>query len=426
MQIWGISVDNKDPINHRALKSKTWKYFKNAVRYHDVFLLFGDPVAIKTMKMQLCQRNKGDTPYHFDTEKNILLYYDTPVSFKSQIQQRAPKEQTGYYFPYQNKENEPITDDRNPYSELRLDPLTAYCAGRCKFCQRRRYLPTASELKNRHYFPPEELIPKILQKHPELKGSFSKVERITCLTNLYNNEKKYLEDLEKMINLLKKHGFEGTFYASAAIVRSAEGIKKFYEITDGYMYPFTVEVFTNRRKLMGKIKGIKFDEIVGIFERARAAGFKPTGDSDYGKIHINYLAGLDPLKEIEKHFNILQEKNLIDTIGFNMMTVFVSAHKKLLVPEAVDLKYYYRVRSIRKGNKFKKNRIYLGVNLNKNNLRIKERTADKKLNLEKKPKSLEINKLTPKIRRILKKNKIKRAGIFGSYARGEQKKDGRL
>ena len=93
------------------------------------------------------------------------------------------------------------------------------------------------------------------------------------------------------------------------------------------------------------------------------------------------------------------------------------------IKERNEKKYYYRVRSIRKGNKFKKNRIYLGVNLNENNLRIKERTADKKLNLEKKPKSLEINKLTPKIRKILKKNKIKRAGIFGSYARGEQKKD---
>lgn len=35
----------------------------------------------------------------------------------------------------------------------------------------------------------------------------------------------------------------------------------------------------------------------------------------------------------------------------------------------------------------------------------------------------EINRIKPKIKRILKKHNIARAGIFGSYARGEQKKD---
>lgn len=34
-----------------------------------------------------------------------------------------------------------------------------------------------------------------------------------------------------------------------------------------------------------------------------------------------------------------------------------------------------------------------------------------------------IKKLKPKIVKILKKNGVKKAGVFGSYARGEQKKD---
>ncbi|MBS3076474.1 nucleotidyltransferase domain-containing protein [Candidatus Pacearchaeota archaeon] len=34
-----------------------------------------------------------------------------------------------------------------------------------------------------------------------------------------------------------------------------------------------------------------------------------------------------------------------------------------------------------------------------------------------------LNKIIPKIKKILKKNKIKKAGIFGSYARGEQKEN---
>ena len=34
-----------------------------------------------------------------------------------------------------------------------------------------------------------------------------------------------------------------------------------------------------------------------------------------------------------------------------------------------------------------------------------------------------INRIKPKIIKILKKNKIRRAGIFGSYARGEARKN---
>ncbi len=34
-----------------------------------------------------------------------------------------------------------------------------------------------------------------------------------------------------------------------------------------------------------------------------------------------------------------------------------------------------------------------------------------------------VNIIIPKIRKILIKNKVKKAGIFGSYARGEQKKN---
>lgn len=41
----------------------------------------------------------------------------------------------------------------------------------------------------------------------------------------------------------------------------------------------------------------------------------------------------------------------------------------------------------------------------------------------KKSTNQEINKIAPKIIKILKNHQIKKAGIFGSYARGEQKKD---
>jgi uncharacterized protein len=86
-------------------------------------------------------------------------------------------------------------------------------------------------------------------------------------------------------------------------------------------------------------------------------------------------------------------------------------------------KYYYRVVSVRNKNKISKKRIYLGYELPKQELSHKEEEADKKL-LNKKIKiNKEIEKIKSKIIPLLKKNKVKRAGIFGSYSRGEQRKD---
>lgn len=87
-------------------------------------------------------------------------------------------------------------------------------------------------------------------------------------------------------------------------------------------------------------------------------------------------------------------------------------------------KYYYRVLSVRNGRKISKKRKYLGVNLSKNKLFEKETEADDELILANKKKKKNIlEQIKPKIIKILKKNKIKRAGIFGSYARGENKKN---
>ena len=86
--------------------------------------------------------------------------------------------------------------------------------------------------------------------------------------------------------------------------------------------------------------------------------------------------------------------------------------------------YFYRVLSVRKGEKISKKRKYLGVDLSKEDLSFKEKEADKEFELIKKNKKKEvIERIKPIIIRILKKNKVKKAGIFGSYARGEVKKN---
>ena len=89
--------------------------------------------------------------------------------------------------------------------------------------------------------------------------------------------------------------------------------------------------------------------------------------------------------------------------------------------------YYYRVLSVRNGKKISKKRVYLGVNLGKKKLKEKEEIADKKLLFKRKEAvNKEINNIKSKIVGILKKHKVTRAGIVGSYARGEQKKNSDL
>jgi predicted nucleotidyltransferase len=84
-------------------------------------------------------------------------------------------------------------------------------------------------------------------------------------------------------------------------------------------------------------------------------------------------------------------------------------------------KYYYRVLSIRFGKKVTKKKIYMGKNIKGLELQEKEHKADKEILRERIQRST--NLIKSKILDILKKNKIKRAGIFGSYARGEQRKN---
>jgi hypothetical protein len=86
--------------------------------------------------------------------------------------------------------------------------------------------------------------------------------------------------------------------------------------------------------------------------------------------------------------------------------------------------YFYRVLSIRKDKKISKRRIYLGKELSKEHLVKKENEADDILLAKKKARARrEVEKIKKKIVGILRKNKVVAAGIFGSYARGENRKN---
>ncbi|MEK6914771.1 MAG: nucleotidyltransferase domain-containing protein [Nanoarchaeota archaeon] len=90
------------------------------------------------------------------------------------------------------------------------------------------------------------------------------------------------------------------------------------------------------------------------------------------------------------------------------------------IKERNKRKYYYRVISIRKKDRVQKKRLYMGVNLADNELFQKEIEADKRIS----PNRFKgtINGMTKKIIKVLKKYKVEKAGLFGSYSRGEERR----
>lgn len=85
--------------------------------------------------------------------------------------------------------------------------------------------------------------------------------------------------------------------------------------------------------------------------------------------------------------------------------------------------YYYRASSIRRGKKVSKKRIYMGKNLDKKNLILKEDSADIEIYKLRRNLKGDFEEIKKKLVPLLKDKGVKKAGIFGSYARGEQRKN---
>ncbi len=93
------------------------------------------------------------------------------------------------------------------------------------------------------------------------------------------------------------------------------------------------------------------------------------------------------------------------------------------IKERNGKKYYYRVLSVRRGEKVSKTRRYLGVNLTKEDRLLKENEADKNLNSIIKAKKMKIlKKLMPKIIKILKKYNIKKQEYLEAMLKEKQEK----
>jgi hypothetical protein len=249
------------------------------------------------------------------------LVYEVPLPEKN-----IPRYLKGYSFPHIGSEN--------PFYALRINPKnTGFCPGKCIFCHRsysHRLVPAFSSI-----IQPDSLVESIIKKY----GSdiFEKVKYITIVTELFGNENMFLDYLEKLKRHLIKNGYNsnGEFACCAQDVRTEKGLKRLYDILTPKRYQYTLEVFSNRDKIMGKYKGIHLEVVSEILKRARKVGFQ--------EIQINYLAGIDSMEEFKIGIEKLHYINHIDLIGMNVLTVFSPEQFFLRNQEGWTVEYYYEI-----------------------------------------------------------------------------------
>ncbi len=287
----------------------------------------------------------NQTPYRIEGGnilfKNKLIF--NKESIKITYLGDEPKNLNGYSFSF--------AGTNNPFYELRINPKnTGYCPGKCKFCHRAysyRMKPSFSYYNHQ----PKEIIKSIISKYDI--SVFKKISHVSIITELFGNEKTFLDFLIKMRYECNKVGCKPiSFGACSSDIRTPKGLKLLNAIVTPKKYSFTLETFSKRSEVMSKYKGFSLKQVKEILINARKAHFD--------EIKINYVAGIDSFSDFELNLTELKKMNLIDSIGFSILTTFFSDQKDIRHKEAYEVGYYLNmVRLIKKlGIKFYKPECY--------------------------------------------------------------------
>jgi len=238
-----------------------------------------------------------------------------------------PRYLKGYSFPFMGTPT--------PYYELRVNPKnTGKCPGRCSFCHRgfsyRMPPPQAAGILS-----PSEILRVILAEQGPT--CLSAIDHISVITELFGNEDAFLSYIEELKALFLASGCKpGTsFRACSQDVRTEKGLRRLYSIVDHDRYSYTLEVFSERRRIMGGYKGIELGAVEAILETAKRVGFRT--------LKLNYVAGIESLRSFELGVRRLKCAGLVDSLGLSIFTAFTLEQIKLRHPDAWRLSYYLRI-----------------------------------------------------------------------------------
>jgi hypothetical protein len=290
------------------------------------FLDDGEGFEAATMKIPA--RSAFSTPYTFvDGE---LLVSGKPLA--SLIGRRCvlvpipPAEDEwhlkGYTFPFRGS--------RNPHYELRLNPrITGYCPGKCSFCHRTHSHQVKPD--RRVVTAPSEIVDRIASDEGPV---FGRIERVMFIAELFGREDRFLDTLAEARDALLARGYaeDREFNCCAQDVRTLPHHRRLLSIVRPSRYSYTLEFFTRRHEIMGGYKGIPMEGVYRILESARSAGFE--------EIQLNYLAGIDSLRDCIDGFSDLRARGLVDSVGFSTFTAWSADQQQLRHEEARDWRYY--------------------------------------------------------------------------------------
>ncbi len=317
LQIWGIRrwEEKNSELNYKELHLK--------LPPNEDSELFSVPKKIPIAS--------GYTPYEYIDNKIIYngspIFNNKPVIEVPLPEKDKPRYLKGYSFPFWGT--------KSPYYELRLNPKnTGRCPGKCLFCHR-GYSTGIKLTQTKDILLPEELLNVIINNHGI--EVFDHVSHISIITELFGKEDLFLNYIGNFKNLLNKTVGESKtkFGGCAQDIRSKEGLRKLYTIIDEKRYSFTLEVFENRSKIMGKYKALPLEDIIIILKNARKIGFD--------EIKLNYIAGIDSFLTFKNWIRIFRDLKLIDTIGLSIFTAFFPGQLKLRHHEAWDIEYYLKI-----------------------------------------------------------------------------------
>jgi len=277
---------------------------------------------------------KEQSPY---TLKNGRLYWKDEMIFDQGFvreiklsERKLPRYLKGYSFPF-------IGTD-NPFYELRINPKnTGKCPGRCLFCHR----GSSHRFKPKHLpniLAPVSLVEAIVEQHGQ--HILNEVSHISVITELFGNEDSFLSYIEELRDVLINYGCrqETSFRTCSQDVRSKDGLKRLKSIIGPDRYSFTLEIFSQRERIMGKYKGIDLGIVEEVLKSAKEVGFR--------EIKLNYVAGIDSIKSFQDGVSRLSKSEVFDTIGLSIFTAFSLDQLDIRHPDSWQLSYYIRILEI--------------------------------------------------------------------------------
>jgi hypothetical protein len=123
-------------------------------------------------------------------------------------------------------------------------------------------------------------------------NSLAHVSEITISTGLFASEREVVDHICAVASNAVRRGFTGRLFYIGCQLNSEKGVAEvldmMYDLKLSFRYAYTVEIFSDRRKLMNNVKGdMNVEDLI--------SGIQQLGSSGVEMLEYTYMPGLDDL-----------------------------------------------------------------------------------------------------------------------------------